>query len=119
MASKNSETKTTAVETHAIGNGESYRKSNGLEGNAENGDYMTAGRRVNSRGEEVDGEVLEHAIEALEKKKTAWYAYLLTKDFWLVLLIGYVCFPTRVVICNVNLEVVYANSSIDKSSPCA
>ncbi len=96
MTSKDTETKTTAVETHAIDNGEFYRKSDGMEGNGESSNSMTAGRRVNGLDEEVDGEVLEHAIEALESKRTAWYAYLVTKDFWLVLLIGYVCSPLAI-----------------------
>ncbi|RFU32383.1 hypothetical protein B7463_g3950, partial [Scytalidium lignicola] len=37
---------------------------------------------------EVDTAVLEHAIEAIEEKKKAWYAYFLTRDFWIVLLLG-------------------------------
>lgn len=73
--------KTTAVETHI---GEGYRKSgdgvDGVEG---------PGMEMNNTGEEaVDAEALEHAIEALEKKKSAWYAYLTTVDFWIVLALG-------------------------------
>lgn len=40
--------------------------------------------------EEVDAVVLEQGIQALENKGRKWYAYLLTKDFWIVLAIGYV-----------------------------
>lgn len=82
--------KVTGVETYAVGNGESYRKSSdGLEGNG-SGSVEVTGQRGVTNAEDVDPEVLEHAIQALENKKTAWWAYLTTKDFWLVLLIGYV-----------------------------
>ena len=37
----------------------------------------------------VDEVVLEQAIEALESKKTRWWAYMKTRDFWIVLLLGY------------------------------
>jgi solute carrier family 35 protein F1/2 len=36
----------------------------------------------------VDNEVLEHAIVNLENKKTTWYAYFTTVDFWIVLALG-------------------------------
>jgi len=39
---------------------------------------------------EVEAVVLEQAIEAIEGKKSAWYAYLMTADFWIVLVIGQV-----------------------------
>jgi solute carrier family 35 protein F1/2 len=82
-----SATKVTGVETYAAGNGESYGKSSdGLEGNGSGSVELTPQRIAND--EEVDPEVLEHAIQALESKKTAWWAYLTTRDFWLVLLIG-------------------------------
>jgi solute carrier family 35 protein F1/2 len=91
MASKNT-TKTTAIETQedmgiAHVNGESYKGSDGLEGPDEDSGSMEM-RPQGDVEDGVDGEVLEHAIEALEGKKKAWYAYLLTRDFWLVLLIG-------------------------------
>ena len=88
MENKNA-SKVTGVETYAVGNGESYRKSgDGLEGNGSGSVELTPQRVASD--EDVDPEVLEHAIQALENKKTAWWAYLTTKDFWLVLLIGYV-----------------------------
>ncbi|KAH8816852.1 hypothetical protein F5884DRAFT_237098 [Xylogone sp. PMI_703] len=37
---------------------------------------------------EVDNSALEHAIETIEDKKKAWYAYFLTRDFWIVLVLG-------------------------------
>jgi solute carrier family 35, member F1/2 len=93
MANKNSASKVTGVETYAVGNAETYRKSgDGLEGNGSGSVEMTA-QRVTTNAEEVDPEVLEHAIQALENKKTSWWAYLTTKDFWLVLLIGYALLP--------------------------
>lgn len=90
MASKATGVKTSAVETHERHVGDSYKSSDGLEGNGEgSGSIEMVGERgVNGNGDEVDPEVLEHAIEALEKKKTAWYAYLTTRDFWIVLIIG-------------------------------
>ena len=92
MASQNMASKTTGVESYEVGNGQSYRKSgDGLEGN-ENGSgsvEMTAQRVATNDGDDVDPEVLEHGIQALENKKTAWWAYLATRDFWVVLLIGY------------------------------
>jgi hypothetical protein len=92
MASKATEVKTSAVETHERHVGDSYKSSDGLEGNGDgSGSIEMVGERgVNGVGDEVDPEALEHAIEALEKKKTAWYAYLTTRDFWIVLMIGYV-----------------------------
>ncbi|TEY65665.1 hypothetical protein BOTCAL_0137g00010 [Botryotinia calthae] len=39
-------------------------------------------------GNQVDGEVLEHAIETLETKNNKWWAYLLTRDFWIILVLG-------------------------------
>jgi solute carrier family 35 protein F1/2 len=83
------------VGTYAVGNGDSYGKSSdGLEVMGSDGMEM-AGQRGVMNVDEVDPEVLEHAIEALENKKTAWWAYLTTRDFWLVLLIGYV-FPSLI-----------------------
>jgi solute carrier family 35 protein F1/2 len=56
-----------------------------------NGDtYGTDGEMAERHGSAVEDspEVLQAGIEALERKKTAWWAYLATKDFWLVLAIG-------------------------------
>lgn len=76
--------KSTGIEahTHPV-EGESYKANDGLEGS---GSMEMRGER----GEEVDAEVLEQGIEALESRGKKWYAYLLTRDFWLVLAIGYV-----------------------------
>jgi solute carrier family 35 protein F1/2 len=93
MENKNVATKVTGVETYERHVGESYSKSSdGLEGNGNgSGSLEMAGQRVvTNPDEEIDPEILEHAIQALENKKTAWWAYLTTRDFWLVLLIGYV-----------------------------
>lgn len=46
-------------------------------------------QRATGSQEAVDGVALERAIETLESKKTKWWAYLATRDFWIVLLIGY------------------------------
>lgn len=83
--------KSAVVETNERGPmGETYRKSSdGLETNAHavSSLEMNGERRIED--DDVDPEVLEHALESLEGKKKAWYSYLLTKDFWVVLLIGY------------------------------
>lgn len=89
MADKNTGTKFTAIETQrdvGNGNGESYKGSDGLAPGDDSGS-LEIRAQVGEDG--VDAEVLEHAIEVLEGKKKAWYAYLLTRDFWLVLLIGF------------------------------
>jgi hypothetical protein len=51
------------------------------------GENLSA-QEVNST-EGVDTDVLEDVIAVLEGKKT-WYAYLLTRDFWFVLALGFV-----------------------------
>jgi solute carrier family 35 protein F1/2 len=94
MASTATDAKPTVIETHdhTLGN-ETYRKSNdGLEGSGHgNGSNGVSDDELRAAGgeEAVDGVVLEQAIETLEAKKTTWWAYLATKEFWLVLLIGY------------------------------
>lgn len=95
MADKSLGVKTTAVEAYEQPLGNSYRKSgDGLYGNegGSGGVEMAGDEGVRAvDGEDaVDNVVLEQAIQALESKKTAWYAYLTTKDFWLVLIIGQV-----------------------------
>jgi hypothetical protein len=40
--------------------------------------------------EGVERVELAHALQELEGKKKAWYAYLLTREFWAVLVLGYV-----------------------------
>lgn len=92
MASTATDARTTAVETHDHTTDEFYGKSNdGADGiGHENGNGVSVEEVRAAGGEEaVDGVVLEQAIETLESKKTTWWAYLATKEFWLVLLIGY------------------------------
>jgi hypothetical protein len=92
MASKGAEIKTSAVETHTtvIGNGASYGKSDddfGLSGSgfgSGNGVGVEDPGRVASRAE------LAIALQKIEGRKTKWYAYLTTKDFWIVIVLGYV-----------------------------
>ena len=90
MASTAFETKALEANERQIGNGEmGYRKKgDGFQDIAGSGN-MEMTSEVPMGEDDVDPEVLQHAIEALEKK-TAWYAYLTTWDFWLVLLIGFV-----------------------------
>jgi hypothetical protein len=81
MASKY-DAKTSAIETHDNRMGENYRKTgddSGMEMNYEQTHIAAA---------ENEREVLEHAILALEQKKTTWYAYFTTVDFWIVLALG-------------------------------
>lgn len=83
--------KTTAIETHATPIGEYHKPSDGLHRNGESSRSIEMNTGVHGvNGEEgVDGTVLEHAIVAIEGKNKKWYAYLLTRDFWFVLLLGY------------------------------
>lgn len=83
--------KTAAIETHESGlMGETYRKSSdGLETNAQGiGRLDTTGER-GIEDDEVNPEILAHGLEALEGKKKAWYSYFTTRDFWIVLTLGY------------------------------
>jgi hypothetical protein len=82
--------KTTGVETHvsSVGVERHLKSSDGAGASGQgNGTFELAGNG-SSAGEGVDGEVLEQAIEALEGKKKSWWAYLLTREFWFVLLLG-------------------------------
>jgi solute carrier family 35, member F1/2 len=73
MASKPTAAKTSAVESvNQVNSGENL-----------------SAQEVNST-EGVDTDVLEDAIAVLEGKKKTWYAYLLTRDFWFVLALGFV-----------------------------
>lgn len=67
------ETGVQAHERHLTGEG--YGTNGGME-------------ERNGSGVEENPEILQAGIEVLEGKKTAWWAYLATKDFWLVLAIG-------------------------------
>lgn len=80
---RNHDGKTTAIETHENQLGESYRK-NAEDTGMEMSDELPVSRDVDMN----ENEVLEHAISNLEKKKTTWYAYFTTLDFWLVLALG-------------------------------
>lgn len=72
----------TSVEAHDAGVGENYRKTGDDTAIEMNGDGRPISRDVS------ENEVLGEAIANLENKKTKWWAYLTTKDFWLVLLLG-------------------------------
>jgi solute carrier family 35 protein F1/2 len=77
--------KITGIETHAHPVGESYKA--GDEGMV----VSDGSNSMEMRGEgvdDVDPEVVAAGIEALERKRTKWYSYVLTRDFWIVLLIG-------------------------------
>jgi hypothetical protein len=65
-------------------------------------DYDTKGKdglddtlHTSARGSEVNSQdsmapaALEHAVEVLETRNTRWYAYFLTREFWIVLLLGF------------------------------
>jgi solute carrier family 35 protein F1/2 len=98
MADKTVGTKTTAVETCERPLGNSYRKS--ADGLVDNGQgvgslEMSDDSAVAHTNETdvVDEAVLEQGLHAIEGKKNKWYTYLTTKDFWIVLLIGY--FPVQ------------------------
>ncbi|TVY52706.1 putative solute carrier family 35 member, partial [Lachnellula suecica] len=74
--------KSTGIEAHAHPvEGESYKAPRGGSGSLEL-------RNTDGSEGDVEPEVLEHGIEALESKGKVWYAYLKTRDFWIVLAIG-------------------------------
>lgn len=82
-------TKATALETNVSSLGEErHTKSSDGAAPEGSGSFEMAGDR--DAGDQVDGEVLEHAIENLESKKKSFWAYLRTREFWSVLILGYV-----------------------------
>jgi solute carrier family 35 protein F1/2 len=117
MVDKTLGTKTTAVETYERPLGNSYRKS--ADGLADNGQGIEglemSGEGVLSNTNEpevVEEAVLEQGLHALEGKNKAWYTYLTTRDFWIVLLIGYVPIP-------IAIYFTYSDNQTDKFSPSA
>lgn len=100
MASKDAEIKKSANETHttAIGNGASYRKSDGDFAINESGSGLGSGNGVvveeineMDMDETAPSSVeLATALQKIEGRKTKWYAYLTTRDFWIVIVLGYV-----------------------------
>lgn len=86
MASTGGDMKPAAIETHdgKLGNDE---RNDLREGSNE---LSSEEPRATGSEEAIDGVALERAIDALESRKTKWWAYLATRDFWIVLLIGYV-----------------------------
>jgi len=95
MDLKGATTKTSAIETHEVQIGSSYRNQpdgyygakdgpSGAQAPEVVGDYEM------TNGGGIDREDLGHAIEVIESKKTKWYAYLLTRDFYAVLVLGQV-----------------------------
>ncbi|KAB8295977.1 hypothetical protein EYC80_008794 [Monilinia laxa] len=88
MSSKiGNESKAPGVETNISSLGEErHTKSSDGAAPGSSGSFETAGNRAAE--DQVDGEVLEHAIENLKTKNGAWWAYLLTRDFWIILLLG-------------------------------
>lgn len=98
MASKGAEMKTTAVETHttAISHGAGYRKSNddfgvtGSRSGSGNGVDVVEINEMDMAEPAPSRVELASAFQKIEGRKTKWYAYLTTKDFWIVVVIGYV-----------------------------
>ena len=72
MASKDMTTRVTGVDTYAVGNGESYHKSSDGSPVEVTGSMEMTGQRV-ANEDDVAPEVLEHSLQALENKKTAWW----------------------------------------------
>jgi solute carrier family 35, member F1/2 len=101
MASKGAKIKTSAIETHttAIGNSSSYRKSNddfGVTGSGFGSGNGVGVEEINEMdmAESVPSRIeLATALQKIEGRKTKWYAYLTTKDFWIVIILGYVISP--------------------------
>jgi hypothetical protein len=112
MASTATDTKP-AIETQdrALGNDESYKSSDDLNGNGlghGSSEVSDEELRTAEGQETVDGLVLEQAIEAIESKKSKWWAYLTTREFWIVLLLG--C-----VFLSLSSPLLNADHPIDKS----
>jgi hypothetical protein len=112
MASTAPDTKT-AIETHdrALGNDQSYKSSDGLKGNelGHGSNEVSDEELRTAEGQEtIDGLVLEQAIEAIESKKSKWWAYLTTREFWIVLFLGYDSL-------SLSSPLLNANHPIDKS----
>ncbi|KIN07945.1 hypothetical protein OIDMADRAFT_151871 [Oidiodendron maius Zn] len=86
MAVTDTGAKPTAIETHdkKLANDESNDLGDGSH------DVSVEERGASGSEESVDEIVLERGIEALESKKTKWWAYLTTRDFWFVLALGQV-----------------------------
>lgn len=85
MASTGDDMKSAAIETHdtQLGN----ERANLGDGSNE----VSSGEpRATDSEDTIDPAALGQALDALEAKKTKWWAYLATRDFWIVLLIGYV-----------------------------
>lgn len=75
---------TTSVEANPAGDGEQhYRKH--PEQDRER--FEMDGRGASNESS-TNPEALGQALGALESKKTSWFAYLTTKEFWIVLAIG-------------------------------
>ena len=85
MAPTDGDAKTTAIETRdrKLDHDEGTDLGNGSN------EVSVDEPRAGGSEEAVDAVVLEQAIDALESKKTKWWAYLTTRDFWIVLLLGY------------------------------
>lgn len=81
--------KATGVETTELPVGQSYKAADDGMEHVRDGSGSIEMRGSGSGSEDnIDGEVLEYAIQSLEGKRKHWYTYLTTKDFWLVLAIG-------------------------------
>ncbi|KAF4629293.1 hypothetical protein G7Y89_g8856 [Cudoniella acicularis] len=77
--------KATGIEASELPVEQSYKADDGELRDGSGSIEMTG----NGTGDEnVNPEVLEYAIQALEGKKKHWYTYMTTADFWVVLAIG-------------------------------
>ena len=52
-------------------------------------------RAIGHGAPEVIGIEGERTVEEIEESKKGWFAYFKTKDFYIVLLLGYVCHLSR------------------------
>lgn len=80
--------KATGVEATELPVKQSYKAADDME--HVRGESGSIGMRASESEDNIDGEVLEYALQSLESKKKHWYTYLTTKDFWIVLVIGQV-----------------------------
>lgn len=97
MEDKTVATSTTAVTSESpvgyrkSGDGlETFQSVGSHEGSGAHGTAVHGVMRHLGDEEVVDEAVLEQGIHAIEGRQKKWYTYLTTRDFWVVLVIGYV-----------------------------
>ncbi|KAI0405580.1 DUF914-domain-containing protein [Xylaria palmicola] len=80
-----------ADESNALGNTVEIMPIASDDSTGPNRDYGTTSPPTHGRAADVaDSEAVSQGLQALEGTKVHWYSYLVTRDFWTVLVIGQV-----------------------------